>query len=86
MMLLKKTMYGKLVTKVNAVGISRCVLKTQYKTDKSGIKKANWWCWQENTWCPCTCWKTDYNTKIIGIEGKFPSITGLAITAVLDAI
>ena len=41
MMLLKKTMYDKLVTKVNAVGISRCVLKTQYKTDKSGIKKAN---------------------------------------------
>ena len=39
MMLLKKTVYDKLVTKVNAVDISRFVLKTQYNTDKSGIKK-----------------------------------------------
>ena len=38
-MLLKKTVYDKLVTKVNAVDTSRFVLKTQYNTDKSGIKK-----------------------------------------------
>ena len=39
MMLLKKTVYDKLVSKVNAVDISRFVLKMQYNTDKSGIKK-----------------------------------------------
>ena len=30
--------------------------------------------------------KTDYNTKIIEIEGKIPSITGLATTAALTAV
>ena len=30
--------------------------------------------------------KTDYNAKITEIEGKIPSINGLAITAVLTAV
>ena len=30
--------------------------------------------------------KTDYNAKIIEIEGKIPSITGLATTAALTAV
>ena len=30
--------------------------------------------------------KTDYNTKIIDIEGKIPNITGLADTAALNSI
>ena len=30
--------------------------------------------------------KTDYNTKITEIEGKIPSISGLAINAVLTAV
>ena len=30
--------------------------------------------------------KTDYNSKIIEIEGKIPNITGLATTAALTAV
>ena len=30
--------------------------------------------------------KTDYNAKIIEIEGKIPNITGLATTAALTAV
>ena len=44
MMLLKKTVYDKLVTKINAVYTSGSVLKTQYN------RKVSLWHWQENTW------------------------------------
>ena len=35
----KKTMYDKLVTKVNNIDSSRFVLKTKYDTDKSDLKQ-----------------------------------------------
>ena len=35
----KKTVYGKLVTKVNNIDISGFVLKTKYDTDKSDLEK-----------------------------------------------
>ena len=35
----KKTVYDKLVTKVNTINTSGFVLKTQYNTDKSGLEK-----------------------------------------------
>ena len=44
----KKTVYDKLVTKVNTINASGFVLKTQYNTDKSGLEKKKWG-WQENT-------------------------------------
>ena len=34
----KKTVYGKLVAKVNAIDTSDFVLKTKYDTDKSGLE------------------------------------------------
>ena len=34
----------------------------------------------------CTCYKTDYNAKIIEIEGKIPSVTGLATSVVVNAV
>ena len=34
----KKTVYDKLVTKVNSIDTSRFVLKTKYDTDKSDIE------------------------------------------------
>ena len=37
----KKTVYDKLVTKVNTINASGFVLKTQYNTDKSGLEKKN---------------------------------------------
>ena len=38
-MLLKKTVYDKLVTKVNNVETSAVVLKTKYQTDKTELEK-----------------------------------------------
>ena len=37
--LLKKTVYDKLVNKVNAIDASEFVLKTQYKSNKWGLEK-----------------------------------------------
>ena len=39
MMLLKKTVYDKWVTKVDAIDTSWFVLKAQYNIDKSGLQK-----------------------------------------------
>ena len=39
MMLLKKTVYDKLVEKVNKIDTSGFVLKTKYDTDKSELDK-----------------------------------------------
>ena len=36
---IQKTVYDKLVTKVDSIDTSTFVLKTQYNTDKSGLKK-----------------------------------------------
>ena len=67
----KKEVYDKLVTKVNAIDTSRFVLKNKYHTDKSELKNK----------IPDTSGlvkKTDCNTKITEIEGKTPDISNLA--------
>ena len=59
----KKTVYDKLVAKVNSIDTSGFVLKTKYDTDKSEIENK----------IPDTSGlvkKTDYNAKITEIEGK----------------
>ena len=38
MMLLKKIVYDKLVSKVNSIDTSAFILKTKYKTDKTGLE------------------------------------------------
>ena len=60
----KKDVYDKLVTKVNNIDTSGCVLKTKYDTEKSelGNKIPN---------TSDLVKKTDYNTKITKIEVKF---------------
>ena len=63
----KKTVYDKLVAKVNSIDKSSFVLKTKYDTDKIDLEKK----------IPDTSGlvkKTDYNSKITKIEGKIPSI------------
>ena len=75
----KKTVYDKLVAKVNSIDTSRFVLKTKYDTDKSELENK----------IPDTSGlvkKTDYNAKITEIEGKIPSISGLATNAALTAV
>ena len=69
--MLKKTLYNKLVAKVNSIDTSRFVLKTNYDADKKEL---------ENKYPDSNglVKKTDYNAKITKIEGKIPSISGLA--------
>ena len=70
-MLLKKTVYDKLVAKVNKIDTSKFVLKTKYDTDKSKLENK----------IPDTSGlvkKTDYNVKITDIESKIPEVSNLA--------
>ena len=79
MMLLKKDVYNKLVTKVNNIDTSRLVLKTKYDADKSGLENK----------IPDTSGllkKINYNTKITEIEGKIPDISNLATKTVLTTV
>ena len=61
MILLKKTVYDKLVAKVNSIGTSGFVLKTKYETNKQELEHK----------IPDTSGfikKTDSNAKITEIE------------------
>ena len=58
-----KTVYDKLVTKVNSIDTSGFVLKTKYDTHKSELEKKI-----HDT--SGLVKKTNYDTKISGIEGK----------------
>ena len=62
-MLLKKTVYDKLVAKLNNIDTNNFVLKTKYETDKSELENK----------IPAVSnlvKKTDFNTKITEIEKK----------------
>ena len=75
----KKDVYNKLVTRVNAVYTSRFILKTKYDTDKSELENK----------IPDTSGlvkKTGYNTKITEIEGKIPDISNLATKTALTSV
>ena len=75
----KKTVYDKLVAKVNSIDTSGFVLKTKYDTDKSELENK----------IPDTSGlvkKTDYNTKITEIEGKIPDISNLATKTALTTV
>ena len=54
----KKTVYDKLVVKVNSIDISRFVLKTKYDTDKTELEN------KISDTCGLVKKKTDYNAKI----------------------
>ena len=81
MMLLKKTEYNKLVSKVNNIDTIGFVLKTTYDTDKSDLEKK---ISDADKKIPDK--KTDLNAKITEIEGKRPSITGLTTNSELTAV
>ena len=75
----QKTVYDKLVAKVNSIDTGRFVLKTKYDTDKSEI---------ENKIFDTRglVKKTDYNAKITEIEGKIKSTSSLATNTALPNI
>ena len=69
-MLLKKTVYDKLLAKVNNINTSGFALKIKYDTDKSELENK----------IPDTSGlvkKTDYNTKITEKEGEIPDVSSL---------
>ena len=75
----KKSVYDKLVAKVNNIDTSGYVLKTKYDTGKTKLEKK----------IPDTSKlvkKSDYNVKVSEIEGKIPSISGLVTTSALTAV
>ena len=84
--LLKKTVFDKLVTEVNSIDTSEFILKTKYDRDQSEIENK----------IPNTSGllkKTDYNTKTTKIEVKIPRISrfgtnaaGLAGNAALTTV
>ena len=78
-MLLKKTVYDKLVAEVNSIDTSGFVLKTKYNIDNSelgnrildtsGLVKS-----------------TDYDAKITELEGEIPDISNLATKTELTTV
>ena len=75
----KKTVYDKLVAKVNSTDISGFVWKTKHDTDKLEIEKK----------IPNTSdlvWKTEYIAKFIELEGKFPDLGSLATKTALTTV
>ena len=83
---IKKTVYGKLVEKLNNIDITGFVLKTTYDTDKSDLeKKIN----DADKTIPDTselAKKTHVDVKITEIENKIPGITKLATKSALTTI
>ena len=75
MMLLKKTVYDKLMAKVDNIDTSDFVLKTKYQTDKIDLKNK----------CPNM---NDFvkKTKLTELENKIPVISNLATKAALTTI
>ena len=75
----KKTVYYKLVPKVNTIDTSDFVLKTKYDTDKSEL---------ENKILDTNglLKKTNYNTKITDLENKIPDISNLSRKTALTTV
>ena len=75
----KKTVYDKLVIKVDNIDTSNYVLKTNLNTKFTGLENK----------IPNTSGlikKTDYNSKITEIENKIPDISGLATKTALITV
>ena len=81
----KKTVYDKIVAKINNCDTSGFALKTKRDTDKSNVEKyisdAD-----KMAGDLLINIKTDDNTKITKIEGKIPSFRGLSVNAALTAV
>ena len=75
----KKTVYNKLVAKVDNIDTSDFALKTKYNTDKTELENK----------IPDTSGlvkKINHNTKTTELENKIPDISNLATKTALTAI
>ena len=77
----KKTEYNNLVPKVDNIDTINFLLKTKYEVDQILRIKS-----EKITDVNYLIKKTDFNSKISKVEGKIPSITGLATTSLLTAV
>ena len=75
----KKTVYNKLIAKVDTIDTSDFVLKTKYNTKKTELENKI-----PDTNGPVT--KANNNTKITELESKIPDISNLATKTALTAI
>ena len=75
----KKTVYDKLVAKVNNIDTNDFVLKINYNADKKNLENE----------IPDTSdlvKKTDYNTKLTELENKIPDVSSLATKTALTTV
>ena len=72
----KKTVYDKLVARINSIDTSGFLLKTKYDTDKSEIEN-------KITNTSDVIQKTDYNVKITEIDRKIPHVSSLPTKSTL---
>ena len=77
----KKNEYYKLVTKVNGIDTTNFVSKTKYEKDGSDFEDKINKLDKEIPDVSDLVRKTDFNAKITEVEGKIPSITGLATSS-----
>ena len=82
----KKTVYHKLVAKVNNIDISGFVLKTKYDTAKSDLEKKMSDAEKKIPDTSGLVKKANYNTKITELENIILSISGLATNSALTAV
>ena len=84
--LLKKSVYDKVVTNVNTIETSEFVLKMQYNTNKLYLEKKIDYADKNITNTSGHVKKIDNYSKITEIEGKIPGITGLATVAAMISV
>ena len=75
----KKTVYNKLVARVNNIDTSNFMLETKYNTDKTEFLK-------KILDTSSLVKKNNYNTKITELENKIPDISNLAKKTALTAV
>ena len=84
--LLKKTVYDKVVTNFNTIETSEFVLKMQYNTNKLYLEKKIDYADKNIANTSGHVKKIDNHSKITEIEGKIPGITGLATVAAMISV
>ena len=82
----KKTEYNSLKRKVDSTDTTNFVLKTKYEKDGSDIEDKISKIDKKIPYVSDLVKKTDFNAKVTEIEGKKPSISGLATNRALTAI
>ena len=82
----KKTEYNKLLTKADNIDTTGFVLKTKYDTVKSDLEKKISNADKKIPDTSSLVKKTDNNSEITVVEGKIPSISGLATSSALTAV